>query len=96
MNTPVYAGIPDDQASSASSISSTAQQMSMSYGVGIAGLATAVFLPDSARANSPVFMRGIHEAFIVLGAFTALSPMIFSRLQSSDGEKVSHQKVLHE
>jgi len=41
-------------------------------------------------------MHGIHEAFIALGAFTALSSMIFSRLQSSDGENVSHHKVLHQ
>jgi MFS family permease len=96
MNTLVYADIPDNQASSASSIASTVQQMSMSFGVAIAGLATAVFLPESARSNSPVFMRGIHEAFIALGAFTALSSMIFSRLKSSDGENVSHHKVLHQ
>ena len=95
MNTLVYADIPDDLASSASSIASTVQQMSMSFGIAIAGLATAVFLPDSARSNSPVFMHGIHEAFIALGAFTALSSIIFSRLRSSDGENVSQHKVLH-
>ena len=96
MNTLVYADIPDDQASSASTIASTAQQMSITFGVAIAGLATAVFLPENARSNAPVFMRGIHEAFITLGAFTALTSVIFSRLQSSDGENVSHHKVLHE
>jgi hypothetical protein len=95
MNTLVYADIPDDLASSASSIASTVQQMSMGFGVAIAGLATAVFLPASARPNPPVFMRGIHEAFIALGAFTALSSLIFSRLKSSDGESVSQHKVLH-
>jgi EmrB/QacA subfamily drug resistance transporter len=95
MNTLVYADIRDDLASSASSIASTVQQMSMSFGVAIAGLATAVFLPASARPNPPVFMRGIHEAFIALGAFTALSSLIFSRLKSRDGESVSQHKVLH-
>jgi len=40
-------------------------------------------------------MRGIHEAFITLGALTALSSLIFSRLKSSDGENVSQHKVLH-
>ncbi len=95
MNTLVYADIPDDQASSASSIASTVQQMSMSFGIAIAGLATAVFLPDSAKSNSPVFMRGIHEAFIALGVFTAFSSLIFARLKSSDGANVSHHKVLH-
>jgi EmrB/QacA subfamily drug resistance transporter len=95
MNTLVYADISDDLASSASSIASTVQQMAMSFGVAIAALATAVFLPAGARSNSPVFMRGIHEAFIVLGAFTCLSSLIFSRLKSRDGESVSQHKVLH-
>ncbi|MGO4882359.1 MAG: MFS transporter [Bryobacteraceae bacterium] len=95
MNTLVYADIADDLASNASSIASTVQQMSMSFGVAIAGLATAVFLPASLRPNQPVFMQGIHNAFIALGTFTALSSLIFSRLKSSDGESVSQHKVLH-
>lgn len=95
MNTLVYADIADDQASNASSIASTMQQMSMSFGVAIAGLATAVFLPASAMSNPAVFIRGIHRAFILLGAFTTLSALIFRRLKSSDGENVSHHKVLH-
>jgi len=95
MNTLVYADIPDDSASNANSIASTVQQMSTSFGVAIAGLATAVFLPESAKANPPLFMHGIHDAFIALGAFTALSSLIFSRLKSSDGESVSQHKVMH-
>ena len=96
MNTLVYADISDDEASSASSIASTVQQMSMSFGVAIAGLVTAVFLPDDAKSNSPLFMHGIHQAFVALGAFTALSSLIFSRLQRSDGANVSHHKAVHE
>jgi len=95
MNTLVYADIAEDLASNASSIASTVQQMSMSFGVAIAGLATAVFLPTSAGANQPVFMHGIHSAFIALGVFTALSSLVFSRLRSRDGESVSQHKVLH-
>src|ERR1700733_8844757 len=41
MNTLVYADIAEDQASNASSIASTMQQMSISFGVAAAGLATA-------------------------------------------------------
>lgn len=94
MNTLVYADIPDDLASNASSIASTIQQMSMSFGVAIAGLATALFLPASASSNPAVLIHGIHKAFIALGAFTALSSLIFSRLKSSDGESVSQHKML--
>lgn len=95
MNTLVYADIADDMASNASSIASTMQQASMSFGIAIAGLVTAVFLPASVRSNPVVFIRGIHKAFIVLGAFTALSSLIFKRLKSSDGESVSQHKVMH-
>jgi len=95
MNTLVYADITDDQASDASTIASTMQQMSMSFGVAIAGLAAAVFLPASAKSNPALFIHGIHKAFFALGAFTALSSLLFTRLKSSDGESVSQHKVLH-
>ena len=95
MNTLVYADITEDQASNASSIASTTQQMSMSFGIAIAGLVTAVFLPASARSKPPVFIGGIHEAFVALGVFTVFSSLCFRRLRSSDGESVSQHKVLH-
>jgi EmrB/QacA subfamily drug resistance transporter len=95
MNTLVYADISDGQASDASSIASTMQQMSMSFGVAIAGLATAFFVPDTLRSNRPMFIRGIHDAFIALGVFTALSTIIFRTLKSGDGDQVSRHKVLH-
>src|SRR5271168_4888016 len=44
MNTLVYADVTEEQASSASSIASTVQQMSISFGVATAGLATAFFV----------------------------------------------------
>jgi EmrB/QacA subfamily drug resistance transporter len=94
MNTLVYADIADEQASDASTIASTIQQMSMSFGIAIAGLTTALFLPASARSNAAVFIWGSHKAFIALGAFTALSSLIFSRLRRSDGESVSQHKAL--
>jgi EmrB/QacA subfamily drug resistance transporter len=94
MNTLVYADISDSQASKASSIASTMQQMSISFGVAVAGLATAFFVPDTLRTNRQMFIRGIHEAFIALGIFTALSTVVFRSLKSSDGQKVSQHKVL--
>jgi MFS family permease len=95
MNTLVYADIGDNQASKASSVASTMQQMSISFGVAVAGLATAFFVPDSVRTNRQMFIRGIHEAFIALGVFTAVSTVVFRRLKRGDGEKVSQHKVLH-
>ena len=94
MNTLVYADIPDDKASNASSIASTMQQMSISFGVAAAGLTTALFIPKN-PATSSEMISGLHEAFLVLGAFTVLSTVIFHRLKSGDGENETRQKDLH-
>ena len=72
MNTLVYADITEEQTSNASSIASTMQQMSISFGVASAGLATAFFIPASAHSNAGEMIHGIHEAFLVLGGFTVL------------------------
>jgi EmrB/QacA subfamily drug resistance transporter len=95
MNTLVYAEITEEQASSASSIASTMQQMSISFGVASASLVTAFFLPDRFRANSAQFIHGIHRAFFVLGAMTLFSTIVFRELRSGDGDAVSQGKVLH-
>jgi EmrB/QacA subfamily drug resistance transporter len=95
MNTLVYADITEEQTSNASSIASTMQQMSISFGVASAGLATAFFIPDRAHSNPAELIHGIHEALCVLGGFTIASTLIFSKLQSGDGDNVSQQKVLH-
>jgi EmrB/QacA subfamily drug resistance transporter len=95
MNTLVYADISDEQASAASSIASTIQQMSISFGVATASLITAVFLPDRFRSDPPVFIRGIHHAFWVLGGMTILSTLVFRELKKSDGGAVSQARQLH-
>ena len=84
MNTLVYADITEEQTSNASSIASTMQQMSISFGVAAAGLTTAFFIPKNPAMSSEM-IRGIHEAFLVLGGFTILSTIIFHRLKSGDG-----------
>jgi EmrB/QacA subfamily drug resistance transporter len=95
MNTLVYADISEEQASSASSIASTMQQMSISFGVASASLVTAFFLPDRFRANSAEFIHGIHRAFWVLGAMTILSTVVFRELKTSDGAAVSQARHMH-
>jgi len=95
MNTLVYADIPDDKASNASSIASTMQQMSVSFGVAVAGLTTAVFIPASSSSSSGEMIHGLHEAFLVLGGFTVLSTVIFGKLKNGDGENETRQRDLH-
>jgi EmrB/QacA subfamily drug resistance transporter len=94
MNTLVFADIAEKDASSASSIASTAQQMSISFGVAVAGLATAFFVP-STHSNPAEMIHGIHKALLSLGIFTVLSTMVFRTLRSGDGDDVSLHEVLH-
>src|SRR6202453_4087743 len=94
MSTLVFADIAEEDASGASSIASTAQQMSISFGVAVAGLATAFFIP-SAHANPAEMIQGIHKALIALGILTVLSTIVFCGLKSGDGDDVSLHKVLH-
>ena len=95
MNTLAYADIPPKRASNASSIASTLQQLSMSFGVAAAGLTTIVFLPDRHNIASGQIITGLHQAFLSLGAFTILSTVIFRRLRKSDGAAETRQKDIH-
>jgi EmrB/QacA subfamily drug resistance transporter len=94
MNTLVFADIAEKDASSASSIASTAQQMSISFGVAAAGLATAFFVP-STHSDPAEMIHGIHKAVLALGILTILSTIVFRSLKSGDGDDVSLHKVLH-
>jgi MFS family permease len=95
MNTLVYADITEQQTSNASSIASTMQQLSISFGVAAAGLVTAFFVPNRLRFNAPEMIHGIHQAFLVLGGLTILSTIVFRELRKGDGSKVSQQGAIH-
>jgi len=94
MNTLVYADVDEEQTSSASTIASTMQQMSMSFGVASASLVTAFFIPDRFHSSAPQMIHGIHRAFLVLGGLTVFSTIVFRELKSGDGDSVSQHKVL--
>jgi EmrB/QacA subfamily drug resistance transporter len=94
MNTLVYTDVSDQQASGASSIASTMQQMSISFGVALASLAAAWFIPDRFHSTSPQMIEGIHKAFVFLGGLTLLSTTIFTELKSTDGSVASRHQVL--
>ncbi|HVY68578.1 MAG TPA: DHA2 family efflux MFS transporter permease subunit [Verrucomicrobiae bacterium] len=93
MNTLAYADVDNRDKSSASTISSTMQQMSVSFAVAMASLVTAVFIPDRFHASPAEMIRGIHQGFLVLGAWTILSTIVFCELKSGDGDSVSRGEV---
>lgn len=93
MNTLVYADISAEETSAASTISSTGQQLSISFGIACASLVTAIFIPNRDAASAAQMVHGIHNGFVVLGIMTMLSAIVFSRLRRDDGESVSRHRV---
>lgn len=94
MNTLVYADVTEEQTSGASAITSTVQQMSISFGIATASLLAAAFVPDRLHASAGGMVGGIHRAFLVLGAWTIFSSLIFSELKKADGDTLSLHKSL--
>jgi len=93
MNTLAYADLTEPQTSNGSSIASTMQQLSVTFGVATAGLTTALFVPHPSTATEMV--HGLHKALLLLGLLTILSTSVFRSLKSSDGSNVSSQKLVH-
>jgi len=92
MNTLVYADVTESQTSMASTIASTLQQMSMSFGVAAASLATALFIPNRFHTDPAQMIHGVHKAFVALGLLTILSAAIFRELRPTDGKNVSRHE----
>jgi hypothetical protein len=90
MNTLVFADLSD--ASPGSSISSTVQQMSMSFGVAVSSLLAALFLGGERRASPEGMVSGIHWTFLALGVMTIVSSLIFAQLRPNDGAAISRYK----
>ena len=96
MNTLAYADIADGDTSAASTIVSTMQQMSISFGIAVASLVTALFVPDRFHTSALEMIKGIHHAFVILGGLTIVSSLIFWRLKTDDGSNISlHKSVEH-
>jgi hypothetical protein len=85
----VYADVTESDTSMASTIASTVQQMSISFGVAVASLVAALFIPDRFNSDASQMIHGVHQAFIVLGGLTVLSTIVFRELKDNDGDSVS-------
>ncbi len=93
MNTLVYADVAGKETSQASTIASTAQQLSRSLGVAAASLVAAIFLAYRRRRNALEMIHSTHLAMIVLGVTTALSSAVFFMMKQNDGANVSQHGV---
>jgi EmrB/QacA subfamily drug resistance transporter len=93
MNTLVYADVPREKTSGASAITSTMQQMSISFGIAIASLITQFFIADRVHASPTEMIEDIHKALLILGGWTILSSLVFSELEPDDGDTMSLHKA---
>jgi Na+/melibiose symporter-like transporter len=89
MNTLAYADIEQRDSSMASTISSSFQQLSMSFGLATGSLVTGWFLGGVPQTNQAVLTSALHHAFLALSALTIASSLVFWRLRRQDGESIS-------
>jgi EmrB/QacA subfamily drug resistance transporter len=94
MNSLVYADIDDRDASKAGSIASTAQQLSLSFGVAIGSLTAAWFLGPVDQTSAAQTIPALHKAFLALGAITVVSSLTFIDLHPNDGNNISNRTPL--
>ena len=89
MNTMAYADVKTADSSMASSIASSLQQLSMSFGLACGSLVTAWYLGDLPQSDQLAVVGALHHAFLTLGALTVISSLSFWTLRHNDGANVS-------
>ena len=89
LNTMAYADIDPGDASMASTIASTLQQMSLSFGLALATLVTSFFLAELPQSDHVAVTRALHHGYLMMASLTLLSSLVFRGLRRDDGESVS-------
>jgi EmrB/QacA subfamily drug resistance transporter len=92
LTTMTYADVEKSDASTASSIASSFQQLSISFGLSTGSLLAAWLLADLPQENGAAVTDALHLALRALAVVTALSAIAFSRLRVDDGATVSRGK----
>jgi len=93
MNSMAYADIETHDSSMASTMASSLQQMSMSFGLAAGSLVTAWYLGGHPQSDHAAVFDALHHAFRTLGVLTMLSSLTFWGLRPRDGESVSRANL---
>jgi MFS family permease len=93
MNTLAYADVESKDSSMASTIASSFQQLSMSFGLATGSLVTAWFLGRVPQTDQVMVTKALHHAFLTLAVMTMLSSIVFARLRRGDGESITRSKT---
>jgi MFS family permease len=89
MNAMAYSDIEPKDSSMASTMGSSMQQLSMSFGLACGSLVTAWYLGDALQSEQRAVTSALHHAFLTLGAVTVISSLSFWTLKPQDGSAVS-------
>jgi len=89
MNSMAYADVDAASASMASTLSSSLQQMSMSFGLACGTLLTSWYLGGLPQSDHAAVTQALHLALVTLGVLTVLSSVSFWALRPGDGDSVS-------
>jgi EmrB/QacA subfamily drug resistance transporter len=89
MNSLAYADVEESDSSMASTISSSFQQLSMSFGLAVGSLVAGWYLGKVPQTNQLMVTDALHHAFLTLSAITVVSSLTFWRLRREDGESIS-------
>lgn len=84
-----YADIADAEVSMASTLASTLQQMSLSFGLACGSLVTGFYLADLPQSDKLAVLGALHSAFLTLALMTAISSLSFWSLRAGDGDNIS-------
>ncbi len=92
INSMAFSDIAKKDASMASTISSSMQQMTMNFGLASGALVTGFFLQTTEPAVLRNITAAVHQSFIALSWVTAASSIWFLYLKHEDGAQISgHQ-----
>lgn len=89
MNSLAYAEVSTDDLSSATTIISTMQQFSQSFGVAVTALLLHLF--SNSQAEFLLTLSAFHQTFLALGIFTFFSVFVFIRLNANDGHQMLNE-----
>jgi EmrB/QacA subfamily drug resistance transporter len=89
MNSMAYADIDAKDTSMASTMASSFQQISMSFGLAVSSLIVGWFLGRLPQTDHASVTQALHYAFLTLSAITIVSSLSFWTLRANDGDSVS-------
>ena len=92
INAMAYADIEPAESSMATSIASTLQQLSLSFGLACSSLIAGWYLGSAPQTQQVAVTTALHYTFLTVGALTILSSLSFWTLRVGDGDNVSRGK----